>query len=57
MGGNWAYDESDPSAPSIVMNYAGNTYAFAGICYQRLVNDSKISVKSYFDQALANNLH
>jgi hypothetical protein len=57
VGGNWAYDESDPSAPYVVLNYAGNTYAFAGICYQRLVNDSKISVKSYFEQALANNLH
>jgi hypothetical protein len=57
VGGNWAYDESDPSAPYIVLNYAGSTYAFAGICYQRLVNDNKISVKNYFDQALANNLH
>ena len=45
VGGNWAYDDSDPSAPYVVLNYAGNTYAFAGICYQRLVNDSKISVK------------
>lgn len=56
VGGNWAYDESDPDAPYVVLNYAGSTYAFAGICYQRLVNDSQISVRSYYDQTLANNL-
>ena len=56
VGGNWAYDESDFDAPYVVLNYLGNTYAFAGICYQRLVNDSQISVKSYYDQALANNI-
>jgi len=56
VGGNWNYDESDPDAPYVVLNYAGNTYAFAGICYQRLVNDSQISIKNYYEQALANNL-
>ena len=56
VGGTWAYDESDPDAPYVVLNYAGNTYAFAGICYQRLVNDSQVSVRSYYDQALANNI-
>jgi hypothetical protein len=56
VGGNWTYDESDADAPYVVLNYAGNTYAFAGICYQRLVNDSQISIKSYYEQALANNM-
>ena len=56
VGGNWAYDESDIDAPYVVLNYAGGTYAFAGICYQRLVNDIQISVRSYYDQALANNI-
>ena len=56
VGGNWTYDESDTTAPYVVLNYAGNNYPFAGICYQRLVNDSQISVRSYYDQALANNL-
>ncbi|MDN4500958.1 hypothetical protein QX776_00940 [Alteromonadaceae bacterium BrNp21-10] len=54
VGGNWQYDESNPDAPYIVLEYAGKTYAFAGICYQRLVNDSQISVKSYFDLAVGN---
>ncbi|MFT4995174.1 MAG: hypothetical protein ACI965_002216 [Paraglaciecola sp.] len=56
VGGNWSYDESDPDAPYVVLEYAGNSYAFAGICYQRLVNDSQISIKNYFEQAVANNL-
>lgn len=56
VGGEWNYDESDPEAPYVVLNYAGSCYAFAGICYQRLVNDSQISVKDYYEQALANNM-
>lgn len=56
VGGHWHYDQSNPDAPYIVLAYAGHTYAFAGICYQRLVNDSQISVKSYFDQAVSNNV-
>lgn len=56
IGGEWVYDESDEDAPYVVLNYAGKSYAFAGICYQRLVNDSQISVKDYYQQALANNL-
>jgi hypothetical protein len=56
VGGNWAYDESDIDAPYMVLDYAGSTYAFAGICYQRLVNDSQISVRSYYNQALTNNV-
>jgi hypothetical protein len=56
VGGNWNYDESQSDAPYVVLEYAGNTYAFAGICYQRLVNDSQISVKNYYEQAVANNL-
>ena len=56
VGGFWKYDESDKRAPYVVLEYAGNTYAFAGICYQRLVNDSQVSVKNYFEQAVANNV-
>jgi hypothetical protein len=56
VGGNWAYDDSDQDAPYVVLQYAGNAYAFAGICYQRLVNDSQISINSYFEQAISNNV-
>ena len=54
VGGEWSYDEANPDAPYVVLEYAGKSYAFAGICYQRLVNDSEISVKKYFDQAISN---
>ena len=54
VGGQWIYDESDDDAPYVLLEYAGKTFAFASICYQRLVNDSQISVKKYFEQALAN---
>lgn len=56
VGGNWNYDVSNPDAPYVVLEYAGNTFAFPGICYQRLVNDSEVSVKSYFEQAVANKM-
>lgn len=54
VGGDWVYDEANPDAPYVLLEYAGKSYAFAGICYQRLVNDSSISVKKYFDQAVSN---
>lgn len=54
VGGEWRYDESDPKAPYVVLAYGSHTYAFAGICYERLVNDSQVSVKAYFDQAVEN---
>lgn len=56
VGGNWSYDESNLDAPYVVVQYAGNTFAFAGICYQRLVNDSQISITNYFQQAVAQNV-
>ena len=56
VGGHWHYDVTDADAPYVVLEYAGRSYAFAGICYQRLVNDSQISIKNYFDQAVSNNV-
>lgn len=55
IGGQWRYDDSDASAPFVVLDVGNFSYAFAGICYERLVNDSQISVQAYFEQALANN--
>ncbi|MDC0603185.1 hypothetical protein OAP14_09205 [Aliiglaciecola sp.] len=54
IGGSWRYDESDQDAPYVVVEYAGKSYAFAGVCYQRLVNDSQIHVADYFNQAVGN---
>jgi hypothetical protein len=54
IGGSWHYDKTNENAPYVVLEYGGKSYAFAGICYQRLVNDSEISVKYYFDKAVEN---
>lgn len=56
IGGTWIYAEGEEDAPYVLLEYAGKTYAFAGICYERLVNDSTISVKRYFDQAVSNSM-
>lgn len=56
VGGSWRYDESDQDAPYVVVEYAGKSYAFAGVCYQRLVNDSQIHVEDYFKQAVGNSV-
>ncbi len=56
VGGNWRYDDSDPEAPYVLLDVGENSYAFAGICYERLVNDSQISVYNYFEQALQNKM-
>ena len=52
-GGDWRYDDSNPEAPFVVLDAGEYSYAFAGICYERLVNDSNVSVAMYFDQALS----
>lgn len=52
-GGQWIYDESNPDAPSIYIVIGENSYAFAGICYQRLVNKTGLSVNEYFMHALS----
>lgn len=52
-GGNWRYDQTDPDAPYVLLDKGEHSYAFAGICYERLVNDNQVSVKSYFDEALS----
>lgn len=56
LDGQWIYDQSNPKAPAVFLQVGENTYALAGICYERLVNDSQISVNSYYEQALGNHL-
>jgi len=56
LGGTWIYDQSNPKAPYVLLVVGENSYAFAGICYERLVNDSQISVKTYFDKAAQNHI-
>ncbi|AWB67237.1 hypothetical protein C2869_12660 [Saccharobesus litoralis] len=51
IGGQWIYDDSNPDAPSTYLSFNGKTFAFAGICYQRLINDQTVSVRKYFELA------
>jgi len=52
-GGQWVFDNSKPEAPAIFLVIGENSYAFAGVCYQRLVNKSGMTVSEYFDHALS----
>lgn len=53
VGGNWILDEKQADSPSVFISIDDKEYAFAGICYEKLVNDSKVSTKEYFDLAIA----
>lgn len=53
VGGNWVFDEKHVNSPSVFISIDEKEYAFAGICYEKLVNNSKVSAKEYFDLALA----
>jgi hypothetical protein len=54
-GGQWHYDTSMPDAPTILLVIKDKSYAFAGICYDKLVKNPDIKIKEYFDKALADN--
>ncbi|NTS78114.1 hypothetical protein HR060_14750 [Catenovulum sp. SM1970] len=56
IGGTWVYDTTNPEAPTVMLSYADKTYAFAGMCYQRLVNDANQSVRKYLELAIANHV-
>ncbi|WP_111979192.1 hypothetical protein [Algibacillus agarilyticus] len=51
IGGEWFYDESDINAPTTFIEFNGKTFAFPGICYQKLINDPSVSVRKYFELA------
>ena len=54
IGGEWLYDETDPNAPTVLLSFSSHTFAFPGICYQKLVNDINTSVRKYFELAISN---
>lgn len=53
LGGKWVFDEKQAVSPSLFISIDDKEYAFAGICYEKLVNNSKVSIKEYFDLAMA----
>lgn len=54
-GGQWHYDTSAPEAPTIFLIIKDKSYAFAGICYDKLVKNPDIQLNEYFLKALAAN--
>lgn len=54
IGGEWLYDDSDPNAPTVMLAFSGHTFAFPGVCYQKLVVDVNTSVRRYFEMAISN---
>lgn len=54
IGGEWLYDTSDPSAPSVMLEFSGHTFAFPGVCYQKLQVNVNTSVRKYFELAVSN---
>lgn len=54
-GGQWHYDTSIPEAPAIFLVIKDKSYAFSGICYDKLVKNPDIKIQQYFDKALAAN--
>lgn len=55
IGGEWVYDTTDEHAPTVMLKYTDKTFAFSGICYQKLIKDLNVNVKRYFDLAISNN--
>lgn len=56
VGGTWANNETDATAPFIYIQLADKEFPFASICYHKIVHDNTISVYDYVMQAMANAL-
>ncbi|NQZ08780.1 MAG: hypothetical protein HRT35_16615 [Algicola sp.] len=51
-GGEWFMDESVPNAPFVVLNYAGKSFPFASVCYEKIVKTPEVNIAKYFELAL-----
>ncbi|GLR70439.1 hypothetical protein [Agaribacter marinus] len=51
--GHWIYDVSESDAPSIYMKLNDLTFAFAGVCFEKLVRNQDISIEEYFVNAVS----
>lgn len=55
-GGNWVYEENEDDAAFIFIEIEDKSYAFAGMCYEQLVNKSEMSIAEYFNTALSQHM-
>lgn len=52
IGGEWFMDESDQDAPYIVLNYAGKSFPFASMCYEKIVKTPEVNIAKYYELAV-----
>ena len=53
VGGEWNFERQDDQE-IVMVNYLDKSFAFTGICYERLAVDNAVSVKKYLTQAIEN---
>lgn len=51
VGGQWIYDNSVEDEPFVAVAFNDKSFAFPGVCYQKLVNDNAVSVQRYYELA------
>ena len=56
-GARWIYDESNPQAPTVFLEAFDKTFAFSGICYEKMIKNPSISIAEYFRRASNLMLH
>ena len=54
VGGEWFMDTSLPDAPYVVLNYAGKSYPFASMCFEKIAKTPEVSLAKYFELAIGN---
>ena len=52
VGGEWFMDESPSGAPYVVLNYAGKSFAFTSMCFEKIAKTPEVSVARYFELAI-----
>jgi hypothetical protein len=52
VGGEWFLDETIEGAPFVTLNYAGKSFAFASMCYEKLVKTPEVSIAKYYELAV-----
>ena len=51
VGGEWYMDTAIEYAPYVVLNYAGKSYPFASICFEKITTTPEVSLAKYYTLA------
>lgn len=52
VGGEWFMDESLDNAPYLVLSYAGKSFPFASMCYEKITTTPEVSIAKYYQLAI-----